>query len=317
MISKETFIKKTKSHKLAKKNKQIIQMEHVDVELGRDINVVQNTVQSLLDCVEENKSFTIQSICMAPSTLRSPSSFDPRVVSIGPLHREDENVQAFEGRKASYVHELLKRVIKHPREVTLRACVEKVDASIEQIRGCYVGLKAYDDTELTKMMVMDACFILEFIYSYTESDEARQVNIFLVIEFLLPVLNSTIHSAVELDRAGVKFKPNRDAKCPTAMNVKLCRFAWFPWSYGKPRNEMPVLRVHHFTELVFRNIIAYEQSSSLGYHYVTSYAIAMDMLIDTQEDVVKLVESKVLVDNMGSNEEAANMMNSICKKVAW
>ncbi|GKA08138.1 hypothetical protein Tco_0687469 [Tanacetum coccineum] len=55
----------------------------------------------LLDCVEEKKSFTIQSICMAPSTLRdlSPSSFDPRVVSIGPLHREDENVQAFEGGK--------------------------------------------------------------------------------------------------------------------------------------------------------------------------------------------------------------------------
>ncbi|GJY73223.1 putative UPF0481 protein [Tanacetum coccineum] len=148
MISKETFIKKTsKSHKLAKKNKQITQMEHVDLELGRDINVVQNTVQNLLNCVEENKSFTIQSICMGPSTLRSPSSFDPRIVSIGPLHREDENVQAFERRKASYIHELLKR------EMTLRACVEKVDASIEQIRGCYVGLKAYDDTELTKMMV--------------------------------------------------------------------------------------------------------------------------------------------------------------------
>nr|GEV75744.1 putative UPF0481 protein At3g02645 [Tanacetum cinerariifolium] len=101
------------------------------------------------------------------------------------------------------------------------------------------------------------------------------------------------------------------------MNMKLCRFACFPWSYGKPRIEMPVLRDHHFTELVFRNIIAYDQSSSLGYHYVTSYVIAIDMLIDTQEDVVKLVESKVLVNNMGSNEEAENMMNSICKKVAW
>ncbi|GKC38008.1 putative UPF0481 protein, partial [Tanacetum coccineum] len=228
---------------IAKKNKQIFQMENVDAELGRDVNVVQNTVQSLLDCVENYKSFTNKfspSIYMAPSTLRdlSKSSFNPRVVSTGPLHSEDVNVQPFEGKKAKYVHDLLER----------------------------------------------------------------------------PLLNTfssaKIQSAVELDRAGVNFKPNR-----MAMEVKLYKFLRFPWSLGKPTIRMPVLRVHHFTELVFRNIIAYEQSS-LGNNHVTSYAIAMDMLIDTQEDVAKLVESKVLVNNIGSNEEAANMMNSICKEVA-
>ncbi|PWA97080.1 hypothetical protein CTI12_AA032830 [Artemisia annua] len=391
----------------AKKNKQIIQMENVDVELGGKVDVVQNTVQSLLDCVQNvdvelggevyvTNKFS-PSIYMAPRNLRdlSPNSFDPRVVSIGPLHREDENVQAFEGRKSNYIHDLLKR-IKSPREKTLEACVQKVAASIKQIKGCYAGIKAYDDTEFAKMMVMDACFILEFIYWYSEPEKKTQLNkllaqsiiydlvllenqipffvlndIFLctikkfepdnsLIEFICPVLkflnlfeanikisniridatthilgllhqcyqprsktlsyfsSSTIHSAVELDRAGVNFKPNRDKKWPMAMEVKLHlhRFLCFPWSWGKPTIRMPVLRVHHFTELVLRNIIAYEQSS-LGDNYVTSYGIAMDRLIDTQEDVAKLVESKVLVNNMGSNEEAANMMNSICKEVAW
>ncbi|GJW35876.1 putative UPF0481 protein [Tanacetum coccineum] len=378
---------------IANKNKQIIQIENLDLELGEEVKVVQNTVQSLIDFVEKNKSFTTNkfsppSICMAPSTLRdlSPSSFNPRVVSIGPLHSEDENLQAFKGQKASFIHDLLQRV-GSPQEETFRACVEKVVASIEQIKGCYAGMKACKDTDLAKMMVMDACFILEFIYWYKDSDEAKQGKMLLaqsiicdlvllenqipffvlndiflctvkafeedtsLIELIHPVLkfldlfkasikikniriNTTtthilgllhqcyqpllntfssakIQSAVELDRAGVNFKPNR-----MSMEVKLYKFLCFPWSLGKPTIRVPVLRVHHFTELVFRNIIAYEQSS-LGNNHVTSYAIAMDMLIDTQEDIAKLVESKVLVNNMGSNEEAANMINSICKEVAW
>ncbi|PWA37095.1 hypothetical protein CTI12_AA593740 [Artemisia annua] len=385
-------------------------MENVDVELGGKVDV-QNTVQSLLHCVQNvdvelrgEVYVTINkcrpSIYMAPSIFRDlrPNSFDPRVVSIGPLHREDKNVKAFEGQKACYIHNLLKRVKNSPREKTLEACVQKVAVSIKQIKGCYAGIKAYDDTEFAKMMVMDACFILEFFYMlcwYTESDEAKlkmllapsifydlvllenQIPFFVLkdiflctikqfepdlslIEFIIPVLkflnlfevsikirnirnniystthildllhqcyhprfytlsyfpSSTLHSAVELDRAGVNFKPNRDAKWPLAMELELSRFWCFTWSLGKPTIRMPVLRVHHFTELVLRNIIAYEQSY-LGDNYVTSYARAMDMLIDTQEDVAKLVESKVLVNDMGSNEEAANMLNSICKEVAW
>ena len=59
--------------------------------------------------------------------------------NISILHRVDENVQAFEGRKENFIHDLLHRV-KSPREQTLEACVQKVDASIEQIKGCYAGI---------------------------------------------------------------------------------------------------------------------------------------------------------------------------------
>ncbi|KAM0014647.1 hypothetical protein Hdeb2414_s0034g00726181 [Helianthus debilis subsp. tardiflorus] len=42
----------------------------------------------------------------------------------------------------------------------------------------------------------------------------------------------------------------------------------------------------------------------------------MDMLIDTHEDIAKLVTSKVIINHIGSNEEAANMINKICKELA-
>ncbi|PWA70633.1 hypothetical protein CTI12_AA133070 [Artemisia annua] len=221
----------------------------------------------------------------------SQSSFKPRVVSIGPLHRKDENLQAFEGRKADFVHDLLRHK-KSTREA-LQACVEQVAASIEQIKGCYAELmETYTDDELTEMMVTPTYYVSSYFPS------------------------STIHSAVELHSAGVRFKHHQDTKWPMAMKVKTHRFSCFSWSWIKPTLSMPALRVNHFTELVLRNLIAYEQSSMVD-PYVTSYAMAMDMLIDTKEDIDKLIESKVLINHLGSNEEATNMINKLCKELVW
>ncbi|KAI3771309.1 hypothetical protein L6452_02471 [Arctium lappa] len=116
-----------------------------------------------------------------------------------------------------------------------------------------------------------------------------------------------------MDRVGVNFKPNRDAISPMAIDVKLHSFPCFPWPGVKPTLRMPVLRVGHFTELVLRNLMAYEMCYR-GCNYITSYDISMDMLVDTHEDIAKLVEKKVLVNNMGSNEAATDMINNICKE---
>ncbi|MFS7903169.1 hypothetical protein Hanom_Chr01g00020831 [Helianthus anomalus] len=351
-----------------------------------------SVVQRLLVRVKKEESHINQfspSIYMAPRTLRdmSPSSFNPQVVSIGPLHREDENVQAFEGRKTNYLIDLMRRA-KSPQEEILKLCVEKVCTSMEKIKACYVWTKAYGDIEIADMMIMDACFILEFLFKYSideeEEGELQHIIIFYdlillenqipffildeifqctvlefspnhsLLELIYPVLGnaniftedinkdnislnnthhilsllhqcykppdsikkgdlrSTIPSVVNLDRAGVNFKPNKDPTWLMGMEVELYMFPCFFGSWSKPTLRIPVLEIYDFTEIVLRNLIAYEQSGQT-HSYVTSYAIAMDMLVDTQEDVAKLVDLGVLVNKMGSNDEAANMINSICK----
>ncbi|KAD3336132.1 hypothetical protein E3N88_31651 [Mikania micrantha] len=127
-------------------------------------------------------------------------------------------------------------------------------------------------------------------------------------------MSKIIHSAIDLDRAGVNFKPSKDPTWVMDMEVKQNQLPCFFWSWNKPTLTMPALSVHDSTELLFRNLIAYEQSFPTQ-SYVSSYAFVMDMLVNTQEDVAKLVESKVLVNIMSSNEEAANMINKICKNV--
>ncbi|CAH1433036.1 unnamed protein product [Lactuca virosa] len=145
---------------------------------NRDVDIIIDTFKLVVSSVKEQKDTNhfSRTINMVPSVFRdlSPVSFDPRVVSIGPLHRHDEPLQLFEDQKATYVDSLLHRV-PSPPEQTLKECLLKAAASIDMIRASYPRIeKAYSDTELSTMMVMDACFILEFILMISKSSDEQK-----------------------------------------------------------------------------------------------------------------------------------------------
>ncbi|XP_071710349.1 UPF0481 protein At3g47200-like isoform X2 [Rutidosis leptorrhynchoides] len=143
---------------------------YTDMENG-DVDIVEQVVKILLDCeVNGVNGGSKTCIFKVPSVLRaiSPDSYNPRVVSIGPLHREAENVQAMEARKATYRRCLLNH-LNLPLEQTLRTCVKKITASIDQIKESYFEMNTYTNVELAQMMVMDGFFILEFLRSHEES----------------------------------------------------------------------------------------------------------------------------------------------------
>ncbi|PWA77760.1 hypothetical protein CTI12_AA129950 [Artemisia annua] len=371
-------------------------MAEVNVELGTvDID---HTVQLLLDYEERvhNRSkHHPQSIFMVPSIYRdiSPSSYTPRVVSVGPLHHQDEHLKGFEVYKATYMHELLHSLHSTPEE-TLKACVTKITNSIDQIKACYIGMKTYPDSELVEMMVMDACFILAFLNYQGVSDSSMGLNSLLyphifydmvLIENQIPffvlqdIFNSTLlklyptlslsyyifkvqkhckvfeedlemnssnissthdhilgflhksyqhpdsnsskpfsmdkaYSVTELDRSGVRFSYTLNAKWPMAIELEFSRFLCIPLSWRKPTLKMPVLYLHAYTELILRNLLIYEHSSQVK-TCVSSYLIALDLLINTPEDVAKLASSQVLVNTLGSEEKAVNLISSIHKDV--
>lgn len=330
----------------------------------------------------------------------SQNPFNPQVVAIGPLHREDENLQAYEKQKADFVQELLQL-----SNQTLQNCVKKTLSSMDRIRAFYdkTKIEKYNDDELAKIVVMDACFILQFIrfilqLSSTElqiflcpsSIKIKKSNwrsspiihdlvllenqipyfvledifdltisqfqpltslpdFLLVLVQIFNVFETDItagdfypivphdhllgflekcywppkkyspslelspslqtHTTVELHKTGIIFKPNRGIKWQMAMELKSSR-----WYWGKPALRMPALHIDKFTALVLRNLIAYEQASGFGL-YVTSYAMAMDMLVDTEDDISKLIESKVVINHLRSDEWAAYMIKSLCKEI--
>ncbi|KAK9057490.1 hypothetical protein SSX86_022326 [Deinandra increscens subsp. villosa] len=376
-------------------------MENSDLELGSGDHV--DMIQLRLDYHVENearhRNQSSPSIFMVPSRLRdvSPNSFNPRVVSIGPLHKDDVNVQAFEGQKSCYLIYLMNRIKNSSKEEVWKTCMQKAYTLMNKIKACYVWPEtmSYSDAEIAEMMVIDACFILEFTYQPVYDKESlylkdelqyksvmddlvlleNQIPLFFLNEIyhctilkfdshasliklihellhgkisnfifsttleinindnsissanhILSLLHqcymprddmkevrlgSRIHSAIDLDMAGVKLKPSNETENPTwvmGIEMKQNRFPY------RPTLVMPKLKVRDSTEFLLRNLIAYEQSLKTKM-YFTSYSNAMNMLVNTQEDVAKLVDSEVLVNLMGSNEEAANMINNLGKNV--
>ncbi|KAD6453860.1 hypothetical protein E3N88_08566 [Mikania micrantha] len=109
-------------------------------------------------------------IFVIPSWLRdiSPNSFTPRVVSIGPLHREHTHLKSMEKKKDKYMRKLL------VERDTYNDCFKTVRNKIEAIKSCYSGMKEEiynNDDKLVEMIVTDTCFILRFIYKLAKSGD--------------------------------------------------------------------------------------------------------------------------------------------------
>ncbi|XP_048330868.2 UPF0481 protein At3g47200-like [Ziziphus jujuba] len=90
---------------------------------------------------------------------KNKGCFDPRVVSIGPYHHGEPQLE--EGEKLKTKLARLHR--KSPREVAI--LYERVKNVASDAREFYdkEGLKNIDNEAFTKMMFIDGCFILEFI----------------------------------------------------------------------------------------------------------------------------------------------------------
>ncbi|CDP11192.1 unnamed protein product [Coffea canephora] len=108
-------------------------------------------------------------------------------------------------------------------------------------------------------------------------------------------------TATKLRAAGVKFS-HRAEKC------------LFDVRFEKGELVIPQLTVNDFTETFYRNLIAFEQC---GYHYkdITSYVILMDNLIDTPKDVDLLIKHKIIVNELGSSEQVADVFNNLYKEI--
>lgn len=126
---------------------------------------------------------------------------------------------------------------------------------------------------------------------------------------------STALSAVHPYQAWATLKPSKDPTSLIEMDLKSCRsFCHYgPWNNKQLTLTMSVLQVYGFTELVLRNLIAYEQCLRQPCRHITSYAYAMSVLVKTEEHVTKLVDSRVLANYLSSDGAVVSIFNNILK----
>ncbi|CAI9298632.1 unnamed protein product [Lactuca saligna] len=319
-----------------------------------DVDVIVKAVQNLFDSVK-NPSLSLglyrTFIDVVPSGLRdlSPTSFNPRVVSIGPLHKDEQHLQPFDEQKVKYAHKLLYSPDYSLPNQMLKECVEKVVAKTDRIRACYdkIKMEKYNDTELAKMMVIDACFILEYLGRSEFNVENRSfwrgqsiVYDMVLVENQIPffilqdIFDSTILKSeptaslttllLPLVQICNIFETSLTANITPRLNFQdhilgFLENCFHPSRNNSPSEGLPSSAIHSAVELDRAGVIFKpnnpDETWSMAMEFKSCPLSCFSWCwVDTEEDIAKLIESKVVLNHLGSNEKAADMINSLCKQ---
>lgn len=87
----------------------------------------------------------------------------PRIVSIGPYHHGESELEMVQEHKWRYLHTILGRTERHG--ISLENLINVVAPKEKMIRQCYSeSTDNFSGPDLVRMMVLDGCFIIEFLH---------------------------------------------------------------------------------------------------------------------------------------------------------
>ncbi|XP_059638457.1 UPF0481 protein At3g47200-like [Cornus florida] len=113
-------------------------------------------------------------IYRVPKRLRDVNerAYIPQVVSIGPFHHSEENLQAMEENKLRYLQAFLNR-----SGLSLERCIGVIKEWEETARKYYSESIKLSSDEFVEMLLLDSSFIIETIWRYHfSSPEEAQTN---------------------------------------------------------------------------------------------------------------------------------------------
>ncbi|KAG2723200.1 hypothetical protein I3843_02G137500 [Carya illinoinensis] len=113
----------------------------------------------------------------------------------------------------------------------------------------------------------------------------------------------SIPSVIELSTSGIRFLPTNGSISTIAFDAKTGTF------------YLPTISLDVNTEVVLRNLVAYEASNASGPLVFTRYTELMNGIIDTEEDVKALRESGILLNCLKSDAEVTNLWNGMSKSI--
>ncbi|XP_039119122.1 putative UPF0481 protein At3g02645 [Dioscorea cayenensis subsp. rotundata] len=134
--------------------------------------------------------------------------------------------------------------------------------------------------------------------SKTENSSSNQ-NISkqpLIEEIMIP-------SVRELVNAGISFSATKADMTTIQFDLKTVTL------------YLPTVKLDNNTEVILRNLVAYESSLASGPLVFTRYTELMNGIIDTDEDVKLLRERGIILNKMKSDDEVAKLWNSMSRSV--
>ncbi|KAL5714329.1 hypothetical protein ACHQM5_016308 [Ranunculus cassubicifolius] len=112
-----------------------------------------------------------------------------------------------------------------------------------------------------------------------------------------------IPCVTELRQAGVKFKIG--SKTGSFLDIK----------FADGVMTIPPILIQDQTDILLRNLIAFEQCRDRKSTYMSSYAFLMDSLIDSPNDVAFLRQRQIIINCLGHDKDVSVLFNKLCSEV--
>ncbi|XP_054782716.1 uncharacterized protein LOC129290016 [Prosopis cineraria] len=112
-------------------------------------------------------------------------------------------------------------------------------------------------------------------------------------------------TANQLHEAGLKFEVHQDRGI-------------FELECSEGVFKMPLIRINVMTEIMLRNLVAFEQCHhNFEKYYVTNHMFLLYNLIKTGKDVEILVEKGIMENFLGDNNDVATMIIKLSQQVVF
>ncbi|XP_057818427.2 putative UPF0481 protein At3g02645 [Cryptomeria japonica] len=153
--------------------------------------------------------------------------------------------------------------------------------------------------------------LLDYLYHYVttaspqhQSNPLQQGCVIKLSKMVSTTTAGYIPSATELSEAGIKFAPYDSGDLR-----KICFKKTISTFF------LPKININDFTEVVLRNLVAFELNLKEKQKPLTRYTFLMGRLIRTEGDVALLQRCGILNCQMDSDAEVARMWNCMCKSI--
>ncbi|KMZ65140.1 hypothetical protein ZOSMA_337G00020 [Zostera marina] len=125
-----------------------------------------------IDYLEKLRPTETVTMCRVPEEMigdhdNDRAYFKPKVISFGPYHSKNEALYPMQSLKLRYLKDLLRRDIYNNKVFNYTNAIKK-HLVTEKAKYCEFAACGISDTEFLKLLVLDGCFMVEFLLKYAE-----------------------------------------------------------------------------------------------------------------------------------------------------
>ncbi|KAI8009690.1 UPF0481 protein [Camellia lanceoleosa] len=152
-------------------------------------------------------------------------AYEPHVVAIGPYHHSKDNLKPMEEHKLRYLQQLLQR----RNETSAERYIVAMQESEQRARKCYAEpINSLDSNVFVDMMLLDGCFIVEFLHKNMMRNLIDQNDpIFKIEQIRFGLCRDLVLFENQLPFFIVMLLFNMTKNSTDSLNDLICMFVYF------------------------------------------------------------------------------------------